>query len=274
VGMRKIWRHLGEMWEYRDLVRNLVSRDLKVRYKNSILGIAWSWLNPLLMMLVYTLFFTVFLRRGDIAHYPVFLLSGLLPWNFFTGALLQGTGSIVSNGHLIKKVYFPREALPISVVLSNLVNFLIALPVFFVLTLVSGADVTGWVALLPFTILIEVFLATGLVLILSTINVFYRDTQIILDVIMLAAFFLTPVFYPIGDVPQQVELLGISFNAQLWLRRLNPMASIIASYRDLLYWGAPTGFDFLMRTAVTSLGILVVGYLIFLRYSPRFGEEV
>jgi lipopolysaccharide transport system permease protein len=104
--------------------------------------------------------------------------------------------------------------------------------------------------------------------------VFYRDTQHILGIAVLAWFFLTPVFYPIRMVPQEITVLSITLNAQLWLRRLNPMASIIASYRDLLYWGAPTGMDFLLRTTITALLALVLGYLVFLRYSPRFGEEV
>jgi len=269
-----ILHYLDELWEYRELIHNLVARDLKVRYKSSVLGIAWSWLNPLLMMAVYTVFFTIFWGNSSISHYPVFLLCGLLPWNLFTDSVSQATGSIVGNAHLIKKVYFPREVLPISIMLANLINFLIALPVFFALALISGAPLTWWVLLLPLTILIQMAFTIGLSFILATLNVFYRDMQIILGVIMTAWFFLTPVFYPINAVPQEAHLLGISFNAQLWLRRLNPMASIIASYRDLLYWGAPTGMDFLLRTAVTALIMLVVGYLVFLRYSPRFGEEV
>ncbi len=267
-------RHLRELWQYRGLIHNLVVRDLKVRYKSSILGVAWSWLSPLLMMVVYTLFFTIFLRRDNIPHYPVFLLCGLLSWNFFNDSVFQATSSIIDNAHLIKKVYFPREVLPVSIVLANLVNFLIALPIFFILALISGAPLTWWVLLLPITILIQVAFIAGLALFLATLNVFYRDTQHILGVIMLAWFFLTPVFYPITDVPQQVTVLRIPFDAQLWLRRLNPMASIIASYRDLLYRGAPTGLDFLLRTAVTALVVLVVGCLVFLRYSSRFGEEI
>ena len=269
-----ILSHLRELWQFRELILNLVARDLKVRYKSSVLGIAWSWLNPLLMMVVYTVLFTVFLRYDEIQHYPVFVLCGLLPWQFFNDSVVQATGSIVGNAHLIKKVYFPREALPISIVLSNLVNFLIALPVFFALALAFGVPPTVWGLLLPVTILIQVAFTIGLTLILATLNVFYRDTQIILGVIMLAWFLLTPVFYPIHSVPQEVSVLGITFNAQLWLRRLNPVASFIASYRDLLYRGAPTGLDFLLRTAATALIVLVVGYLVFLRYSPRFGEEV
>jgi ABC-type polysaccharide/polyol phosphate export permease len=265
---------LREVWHYRELVRNLVVRDLKVRYKSSLLGVAWSWLNPLLMMAVYTVLFTIFLRNDTVPHYPVFLLCGLLPWNFFNDAVIQATGSVVNNASLIKKVYFPSIVLPLSVVLSNLVNFLIALPLFFVLALIFGVRPTWWVLLLPVTILIQVVFTIGLTLILATLNVFFRDTQIILGVITLAWFFLTPVFYPINAVPPEAQVLGYTINAQLWLRRLNPMASIIASYRDLLYWGAPTGLDFLLRTAVTALVVLVVGFLIFQRYSPRFGEEI
>jgi len=265
---------IKELWSYRELIRNLVIRDLKVRYRSSLLGVAWSWLNPLLMMIVYTLLFTVFLQNQSIAHYPVFVLCGLLPWNFFQDAIVQGTTSIVGNAHLIKKVYFPREILPLSVVLSSLINFLISLPVFFILAYATGARMTWAVVLLPFTLLIQVMLATGLSLFLSTLNVFFRDTQIILGVLMLAWFFLTPVFYPIETVPQQATLLGVTFNAQLWLRRLNPMASLVASYRDLLYWGTPTGFDFMLRTAITAAIVLVVGYVVFLHYQGIFGEEI
>ena len=262
------------MWTYRDLIRNLVVRDLKVRYKSSILGIAWSWLNPLLMMLVYTLLFTVFLKNDSIDHYPVFLLCGLLTWNFFNDSVLQGTTSIVSNAHLIKKVYFPREILPLSVVLSNLVNFLISLPVFFLLVYISGARLTWWALLLPVTLLIQVVFTLGLSYFLATLNVFFRDTQIILGVVMLAWFFLTPVFYSIRTVPERASILGVAFDPRLWLRRLNPMASIVASYRDVLYWGSPTGLDFLFRTAATAVIMLIVGYAFFVRFSSRFGEEV
>jgi ABC-type polysaccharide/polyol phosphate export permease len=269
----KILLRLRELWKYGELIRNLVMRDLKVRYRGSVLGVAWSWLNPLLMLVVYTVFFTILLHN-DTPRYPILLLCGLLPWNFFQDSVSQATGSIVGNVHLIKKVYFPREVLPISVVLSNLVNFLAALPIYFVLALVYRAPLTGWILLLPLTILVQAVFVAGLAFFLATLNVFYRDTQHILGVLLSALFFLTPVFYPIDTIPQRATVLGIQFNAQLWLRRLNPMASIIASYRDLFYRGAPTGMDFFVRTAVTALVILVAGYLVFLHFSPRFGEEI
>ena len=265
---------LRELWQYRGLIRNLVARDLKVRYRNSILGIVWSWVNPLLMMLVFTVVFNFLYAQSDLAQYHVFLLCALLPWQFFSQAVTEATNSIVENAHLIKKVYFPREVLPISIVLSNLVNYVIALPVFFGLALVSGARITPWALLLPVPLMVQAMFSLGMCMALATLNVFYRDTRIILGVLIQAWFFLTPVFYPISQIGREKTILGITFDAQLWLRRLNPMASVIASYRDLLYWGTYTGLDFLLRTAVTSLIILAVGYAVFLRYSHRFGEEV
>lgn len=270
----RLAERLQELWRYRELVYHLVLRDLKARYKNSILGVAWSWVNPLLMMVVYTVVFNILAGRSNLANYPVFILCALLPWNFFSNSVSQATNSIVEAAPLVKKVYFPREVLPISIVLGNLVNFLIALPVLFLLALVLGNPITWWALLLPLTALVQLAFTIGICLLTSTVNVFYRDTRLIMDVLLLAWFFLTPIFYPLTTVPERYTVWGLSVAVRAWLLRLNPMASIISSYRDILYWGAPTGWDFLLRTAVTSLAVLAVGYLLFQRYSPRFGEEV
>jgi lipopolysaccharide transport system permease protein len=270
--------HMRELWTYRDLLYSLVVRDLKVRYKNSVLGILWSLLNPLLMMLVFTFVFKVLAGNSEIRAYPAFILTGILVWNFFSTSIVGATYSIVGNAHLIKKVYFPREVLPISVVLSNLVNYLLALPVYFVLATVLGRAPTLWVLMLPAVIFIQLFFTLGISFILATVNVFYRDTQIVLEVVLLAWFFLTPIFYPISEVGRQGWKIGSlfldSFDVQRWMRILNPMASIVASYRDVLFWGEQPGFDFFFRTAVTGALFLGVGYIIFLRYSRVFGEEV
>jgi ABC-type polysaccharide/polyol phosphate export permease len=265
---------IKELWRFRELLYNLVRRDLKVRYKNSILGVVWSWLNPLLMMLIFTFVFGVLWPREEMENYHIFFLSALLPWNFFSAAVLGGIPSIVGNGHLIKKVYFPRAILPISVVISNAVNFLISLPVFFVLAIVSGHRITLWSLLVLVPILVETIFAIGILLILSTLEVFYRDTHMVMGVVMQAWFYLTPVIYPISQLPETVTFLGIAFQTDVWLRRINPMASIINSYQDLLYWGRPTAFDFMARTTVTAVTVLIIGYWFFERYSGRFGEEV
>ena len=265
-------KNLKELWGYRDLIYNLVVRDLKVRYKNSLLGVFWSWLSPLLMMLIFTFVFGYFQRDNPIPNAHILFLSALLPWNFFTGAVIGGTYSIVGNSHLVKKVYFPREVLPIAVVFASFVNFVISLPVLLILMLVSGVPFTGRILLLPIPILIEVLFATGMVLVLSALEVFYRDTHMLLDVGMQAWFFLTPIIYNVRDLPKTYTLLGVTFNPQVWLFRLNPMASIINTYQDILYHGELTASDFLARTAVTATIVLVFGYWFFRRFSGRFGE--
>jgi homopolymeric O-antigen transport system permease protein len=266
-------RRFSELYCYRELIWNLVVRDLKVRYKNSVLGVLWSLLNPLLMTMVFTIVFTLMLPNNEIEHFPLFFLCGFLPWSFLAATLIGGTGSIVNNSGLIKKVYFPREILPVSVVLSNLVNFLVALIVLFATIFVFRVRLTPAVLMLPLIILSQVMFVTGMALILATANVFYRDTQHILEIVMQAWFFITPIFYPISILPREKVLLGLTVNVQLWLRRLNPMASLVASYQDVLYWGQPTGLDFFLRTLATCALVLVIGYLVFCRFSSVFGEE-
>ncbi|MDY7042308.1 MAG: ABC transporter permease [Chloroflexota bacterium] len=264
---------IDELIKYRELLRNLVVRDLKVRYKNSVLGVLWSLLNPLLMMTVLTVVFTV-MTPSDIPDFPVFVLCGLLPWNFFASSMTAATGSIVENASLVKKVYFPREVLPLSVVLSNMVNFLIAFVALFAMSIIFQVRITAWVLLMPLIVLIQVMFTSGMAFFLSTLNVFYRDTKIIVEVGMMAWFFVTPVFYPIHKLPPNYVLWGINVNVQRWLRIVNPMASLVAAYRDVLFWGRMIGPDFLFRTFVTALVILVGGYWVFSRYSRTFGEEV
>jgi lipopolysaccharide transport system permease protein len=263
---------VADLYGYRELIRNLVIRDLKVRYKNSVLGILWSLLNPLMMTVVFTVVFTLMVP-SDIEKFPVFFMCGFLPWTFFSASVMGATGSIVSNANLIKKVYFPREILPLCDVLSNLVNFLLSLVVLFAMLAVFRVRITPAVLMLPLIILVQVMFVSGMAFLLSAANVFYRDTQHILEIVIQAWFFLTPVFYPITILPKSKEILGLTIDVQLWARRLNPMASLVASYRDVLYRGVPTGLDFLLRTALQCLAILVIGYLVFCRLSSVFGEE-
>lgn len=271
--LRDYFEHL---FQYRELLGNLVIRDLKVRYKNSVLGILWSLMNPLLMMVVFTVVFTVMapVRSASVKNFPVFVLCGLLPWNFFTASVIGSTISIVVNAPLIKKVYFPREILPLSMILANLVNFFIALLVLFAMIAAFGIPFTPWLLFLPVVILIQIIFTMGIGFFLATINVFYRDTQQIMDVLVLAWFFVTPIIYPIDILPRNYELLG--FNLDVWRLAyiLNPMASLIATYRVILYTGAPPALDFLLRTALTAGVVFVIGWLVFNRYSWRFAEEL
>jgi lipopolysaccharide transport system permease protein len=265
-------RSWARLFGYRDLLRNLVARDLKVRYKNSVLGIVWSLLNPLGMMLVFTVVFTILIPNNSIERFPIFLLCGLLPWNWFSGSVVGSIYSVVGSSALVKKVYFPREILPISTVLSNLVHFLIALIVLFGMMIATGTPLTVWALILPLLVAIQLIFTLGLAFFLSAINVYYRDVAQIMDVLMLAWFFLTPVFYSTDLIPQSKVIFGIDVPVQRLAYILNPMASLIASYRVILYNGAPPDIAFLLRTVITAVICLVLGYAFFMRFSRNFGE--
>ena len=265
---------LKELMRYRELIKNLVIRDLKVRYKNSALGILWSLLNPLAMMGVFTVVFTFMMPNNTIDKFPVFVLCALLPWNFFRDSVMSSVASIVNNSSLIKKVYFPREVLPLSVILSNLVNFLLAFVVLFAMLLAFRVRLTAWALLLPVVILTQLLFVLGLGLMLSTADVFYRDTAMIMDVVMLAWFFVTPVFWDISILPTHRLVFGLDLNVHRLTYILNPMASLISTYRVILYQGARPALDFFLRTFLTSLVTLIVGYSVFMRHSQVFAEEV
>jgi lipopolysaccharide transport system permease protein len=270
---------LAEVWQYRHLVASLVLRDLKVRYKNSVLGFLWSLLSPLLMMSVFWLVFS-FIMDQQIRDYAVFILVALLPWNWFTVSVSGGVASITANAALITKVYFPREVLPISHVTSELVHFLLAVPVLIIMLYVTGNPLTVHALWLPIIIALQFLFTLGIVLVLATANVYYRDTAVIMEVVLLAWFFLTPIIYDFdaaGRITRNIGGLEVSGARLAYI--VNPMASLIASYRVILY-GSPTGppsepaYDFLLRTAVTGLVFLGVGYGIFARHAGRFGEDV
>lgn len=284
---------------YRDLLYNLVVRDLKVRYKHSVLGFFWSLLNPLLLMAVFTFVFTALLP-GDQTKpaFHIFFLCALLPWNWCATSTIGTLQSIVGNGHLIKKVYFPREMLPVSVVLSNMINYLLSLPALFFFMLlfrpdnlaspfseacrnpvapsVAEASAEGVKSLvcvnyhlmwLPLLILTQALFMMGLGFFLAALNVFFRDTSVLVEVGLSAWFFLTPIIYDAKAVAGQYLNL---------MYYINPMASIIANYRDIFYYSDPFSPDtwFMMRTLIQCSIIFVLGYLFFMRTSRNFGEEV
>ena len=268
-----------EIWHYRYLLRNLVRRDLKARYKNSALGVLWSLLNPLAMMLVFTLLFS-FMGSDSIRQYPVFVLVGLIPWTFFTGSLIAGTNSVTGNSLLVKKVYFPRDLLPLSSLISNLVNFGIAFLVLVVFLYVFGIGLTVHAFWVPAILVTQLVFTLGLCLLLGALTVFYKDVLMILEVVLLAWFFLTPVFYSLEVFGPTATVLGVTFDPAQVMRWINPMASIIDGYRTVL-WGTyasdgPVSMNpaYLLRTFVTALVVLAVGYYVFFRLEHQFGEKL
>jgi ABC-type polysaccharide/polyol phosphate export permease len=256
----------AELIRYRSLVFNLVSKDLKVRYKNSVLGFMWSLLNPLLMMLVFTFVFTQLIGVvGTIENFPVFVLIGLLSWNWTATSVAAGTKAITDNAPLINKVYFPRMLLPVSVVLSHMIHYVLALPVLLVFMGIYGISFSPWLVYLPVIIMVQTVFLIALVLILSALHVYFRDTIVLVEVGLTAWFFMTPIFYRVEDVvPDLVQ----------WMYWLNPMASIIAELHTVLYYGSVPDPLFMARTLVTALVLLVIGYVLFSRVSKHIGEHL
>jgi len=265
---------LGRLWKYRSLVQNVVARDLKLRYRNSVFGFIWSLLNPLLMMGVFTIVFMVLLHTAptegayrDIP-FPLFLLTGILAWNYLAISIAGGMSSIVGNAGLVTKVYFPREVLPVSAVLSNTINFLLALVVFIGATFVSGiGPALSWLYF-PLVLLSQTLFVFGIVLFIAALNVYYRDTEVIMEVFITAWFFMTPIFYDITQVVH--EWHGVDLPRLV--RIINPMASYITSYRDIFLLHSAPDPLFLLRSFITGMVVAILGYISFIRMSKSFGD--
>jgi lipopolysaccharide transport system permease protein len=274
VGVGRVMHRVRWAWRYRYFLWMFVYQRIKVQYAGTALGILWSLLNPLFMTVVFTVMFVFVAPNHSIDKYPAFLLAGLLPWHFFSNAISTATASIVAERELVQKIRFPVELLPVASVLSALPNFVGGLLIFAALALILGVRITGWVLLLPIVMTLEILFVTGLGFFLATANVFYRDVRDMLQVVLQAWFFLTPVWYSMDFLPREFNLLGLQVDVWRWLHILNPMASLIAAYRDILYWGRLIDPAFLLRTGFTVTVILVLGYLFLVRSCTRFPEEL
>lgn len=253
---------LREIWDYREMISSLVRRDLRGRYKGSVLGFFWTFLNPLLQLVVYTFVFSTIMRAG-IEDYYLFLFVALVPWTYFSTSVSGGSGCITSQQNLVNKIYFPREVLPISHVLSQLINMLLSFLVVIFVLLVSGKGVSlGIWWYLPLIVLQETLLAFGLTMLVSAVTVYFRDMQFLLNVIMMAWQFLTPVMYTVDMVPERLRVIFY----------LNPMTPIIVAYRDVFYYKqAPELQTFLLGT-VMGVVMLVIGWVAFGKLKRRFAE--
>ena len=254
-----------EIVKYREALRHMVARDLKVRYSNSVLGVVWGLFSPLLMTLVYYVVFT-FIVQTSLKSFPVFIMAGLLPWQFFASTVTSTTGAITTNAQLINRVYFPREVLPIANLLSNATNFLLALVMLFAFVLIFRVQLSFTLAWLPILIVIQVALTLGIGLFLSAVNVFFRDTQQIVDIVMLAWFFLTPIVYSLDMVKNEA--------LHLLIQVVNPMAGLVVAYRHILYFGDSPDPAVVAILAAEAGLLLMLGAFVFRRLSPVFAEAV
>lgn len=261
-------QRIKEIYEYREMIFRLVRKELRGRYKGSVLGFFWTFLNPLLQLLVYTMVFSV-IMRSDIEKYYLFLFVALVPWIFFSAALTGGATSVMNSADMIKKIYFPREVMPIAYITSAFVNMLLTFVVVFVVLIVTGFGINPRALLyLPIVMLVEYVLCLGITLLVSALTVYVRDLAYILSIISMAWQFLTPVMYP----QSQVEAVLPESLMKIW--NLNPMTPVINAYRDILYYKTVPQLETLLAAVVLGVLVLIIGEATFVKLQKGFAEEL
>ncbi len=255
---------LSESYRFRALLGALVGRHLAARYRGAVLGFVWSLLNPICLVGVYTLVFHYYARMPNVTNYPVFVFAGLLPWIWFSSTLLEGVNSIVSSGHLVTKSMFPAHILPSVVVITNLVHYLLALPVLFALMYLTGASFHFTLIYLPLLILLQVVLLIGLTHFFSSLNVTFRDIQHVLGNSLTLIFFLCPIIYPVSMVPQ-----AFRFSVD-W----NPLALLIVEYQNCIVNGIPPSLRDLVIIFGAALFSYFIGTVTYFAKRERFAEAL
>lgn len=254
---------LRELYDYRSMVWNLVKRDLRGRYKGSVLGFLWNFIIPLMQIIVYVMVFTIVFKQ-NIEHYYVYIIVGMIPWIMFNDSVNSTSGSVVDNAQLVSKIYFPRLVIPISSVISKFVNFLISLVIAFIVLAVGGHGFNAYaLATLPLAVFCLFFFTLGLSLLLAAADVYMRDVQYMIGVILLMWIWLTPIMYVKGFVQNDLfqDLLG-----------LNPLTYVIGLFQDSLYWKiVPDGTDMFLSFFI-SIVMFAVGLAVFRKYSDDFAE--
>ena len=253
-----------ELYQYRELLKTSIKKDIRGKYKASFLGVLWSFINPLLQVLVYAIVFP-YIMRVQTPNYLIFLICGIIPWTWFTYSLSNGTTSITNNANLIKKVYFPREILPLSVVTSGLVNFLISCIIILIFVILGGLGLSWHLIFLPLIALAQYIFTLAVVFLLSAFNVYVKDVEYMVVFLLNIFFYATPVLY-------SVEMFSGSWLS--WIFRLNPMAHFINAYRDIFYVHQIPQVLNLLGIIVLGLLVLALCYLVFKKLEKRFAEEV
>lgn len=257
-------KHLKEIFEYRDMINSLVRRDLRGKYKGSVLGFLWTFINPLCQIIVYTVVFSVIIR-SDLEQFYVYMITGMVPWLFFDMALRQGTGCVRYQGEMVKKIYFPREVLPLACVTSNFINMLLCFLIVFFVIFVSGIGLY-WKAFfwLPIVMGTEYLLTLGFALLVAAGTVYLKDLEHIVTVILMVWIYLTPIMYPVSMIPENI----------VWVFRMNPMTAIIDAYHAILYWRVMPNYMELVYCFLFGIVLLIVSEIIFMKLSDNFAEAL
>ena len=252
-----------ELYQYREFLKTSIRKEFRGKYKKSFLGVLWSFINPLLQLLVYALVFP-YIMRVQVENYTMFLVVVLIPWNFFSTTVSQSTSTIIASSGIIKKVYFPRAILPISNVTSNLLNFLISSIIVIVALIISGIGIGPSIAVFPLVLLIQYVLSLAMSFLLSSVTVYIRDLEYFISVLMMLWFYVTPVLYSIDMIPDKFRNILM----------LNPMTLIITSYREILYYKNIPDLTPLLILGGICFILLMIGDLIFNKCEKRFAEEL
>lgn len=260
---------LRTLYRNRQLIAALTARDLKARYRGSILGYFWSLANPLLLLGVYTLVFTRFFPQQVVQPYPLFLFAGILPWTFFSAAVLEATGSISSNAGLIKKVMFPAEALPLVVVTSHLVHFALAIPILLAAMVVYALRemtvISATILLVPALMLLQTLFVAGIAMIVSSASILFRDLRDIITNLMQLGFFITPIIYLIDRVDSRLLRA---------LLRVNPMTPFVIAYQDVLFFGRLPNLSDTILMLLYATTSLIAGFSVFDRLRDTLAEAI
>ena len=251
------------IYNYRELLKNNVKKDIRGRYKKSVLGVLWTFLNPLLQLAVYAFIFPLILKTTQ-EYYVIFVCVGLIPWTFFTATVSQSTWAVIGNGNIVKKVYFPREILPISIVTSAMVNFIISTIIIVAFCLGYGLGLTKYIVFYPIILVIQYLLQLGISFILSAVTVYFRDLEHFVQIALMLLFYATPIVYSGDTIPEAFR--GII--------NMNPMTHIIDAYRDIFYNQVKPDFVALGNVFIISIILCVVGYFIFKKLQKGFAEEL
>ncbi len=257
-------RIVNELWKFRMLVYALVGRHLHARYRGSLLGFLWSFLNPLCLIAVYSLVFKYYIRFDDVEHYTIFMFTGLLPWIWFSSGLIESTSAISGGGSLITKAIFPAHILPVVSVITNLVHFVLALPLLLIIMWYSGIPPQSTILALPLILFLQLLFMLGLSLILSSLNVYYRDIQHILGNLITLWFFLCPIIYPASSVPERFRF-SLTFN---------PMAQIIQQYHNIFLEGVFPSLINIAALGGMAFIVFFAGCYVFNLYRDQFAESV
>ena len=258
--MTNIFKNL---YQYRELLKTSVKKEIRGKYKNSFLGVLWSFLNPLLQISVYAIVFPLILRNNQ-ENYVIFLCCGLIPWTFFATAINRSAFCFIENGNILKKVYFPREIIPISVVTSEAINFLISTIIILGFVIFGGLGITKYIIIYPLVLIVQYFIVLGISIIIASICVYLRDLQHFIGVALQLLFYAAPVVYAPNVIPDNFQ----------WILKFNPMTYIINSYRDIFYNQTMIEVKSLLTVFIISIMVCVLGYVIFCKLQKGFAEQL